>query len=340
MRFNIVRSLLLVAVFTGTARAEHPYVGIWKINVAESQYPPGAAPKEQTAVITEVGTELDHKITGVAADGHNISARIVIPETSGPGRVLQGPNYDAVSVKWFSPQEREITYTNQGKIVNTVHSSISDDGKHMFTDSHGVNARGERTEGHAVYDREESSESIAGRWRSLETSKGGIGALFEFRDGGVVVFSPGAVVEMPYRVERGELVLPPATHTGPEQRIRITITDKDQLGLEPPGAGPVRIELRRVGTKRESDDPLVGEWLGERDFGGHVVEARYIFYGNRKCLLLIPFTRTEGTWSATATTITLNFPGQSTVEGQYAIEGDTLTIPGPHGTGKSTFRRY
>jgi hypothetical protein len=166
MRFKIAEFLLLVAVSTGAARAEHhPYAGTWKMNVAESRYPPGTAPREQTAVITEVGGELDHKITGIAADGHNISSRFVIPETSGSGRVLEAPNYDAISVKWFSPREREITYTKQGKTVNTVHSSISDDGKHMLADSHGIDVQGEKVEGHAVYDRQESSEAFAGTAR-------------------------------------------------------------------------------------------------------------------------------------------------------------------------------
>lgn len=95
-----------------------------------------------------------------------------------------------------------------------------------------------------------------------------------------------------------------------------------------------------MGTKPESDEPLLGEWVGERDFGGRVVETRYIFYPDGKCLLLIPFTRSEGTWSVTATTITLDLPGHQTVEGPYVREGDTLTIPGPRGTGESVFRRY
>jgi hypothetical protein len=155
MRSTALEFLLLVALFTGGARAEHPYVGTWKMNAAECRYPAGAAPQAMTAVITDIGADLDHTITGIAADGSRISARIIIPKTSGDGRVLQGPNYDAVSVKWFSQREREITYTNHGKIVNTVHSSISRDGKHMQTESHSVNAQGNATEGHAVYDRQE-----------------------------------------------------------------------------------------------------------------------------------------------------------------------------------------
>src|SRR5229473_5716400 len=66
-----------------------------------------------------------------------------------------------------------------------------------------------------------SSGQIVGRWRSLETSKGGIGAMYGFHANGVVDFSPGAVVEMPWRIENDQLVLPSATVGGPEQKKSI-----------------------------------------------------------------------------------------------------------------------
>jgi hypothetical protein len=155
IRSKAAKFLLVITAFTGAAWAAHPYVGTWKLNVTQSRYPPGAAPKEQVATITEVGANLDHRIAGIAADGSRTSARIVIPKGDGEGKVLAGSNYDSVAVKWFSPREREITYRNRGQIVNTVHSRISEDGNHMRTESHGVNARGGATEGHAVYDRQD-----------------------------------------------------------------------------------------------------------------------------------------------------------------------------------------
>lgn len=154
MRPRTVKLLLLLVPLAAVA-AEHPYVGTWKLNVTESKYPPAAALREQIATITKVGTDLDHRVVGIAADGNKTSGRIVIPSTDGPGRVLEPANYDGVSVKWFSPSEREITYTKGSKVVNTVRSRISEDGKHMYTDSKGVNARGETTQAHAVYDRQE-----------------------------------------------------------------------------------------------------------------------------------------------------------------------------------------
>jgi len=155
MAARLGQVVLLLVVLAAAAKAEHPYVGTWKMNLAESKYPPGSAPRHQVVTITQVGKDLDHRIVGIAADGRETSARIVIPITDGQGRVLEGANYDGVSVKWFSPGEREIIYRNGGKIINTVRSRISPDGKHMYTDSHGVNARGETTQGHAVYDKQE-----------------------------------------------------------------------------------------------------------------------------------------------------------------------------------------
>jgi hypothetical protein len=62
-----------------------------------------------------------------------------------------------------------------------------------------------------------SPDQILGRWRSMETSMGGIGVMFEFHAGGVVDYSPGAVVETPWRKEDGQLVLPSGTVGGLEQ---------------------------------------------------------------------------------------------------------------------------
>src|ERR1051325_2159617 len=108
MRHRAAELLLVIAFFAAAAHAQHPYVGTWKMNVIESKYSPRTGPREQVATISQVGTDLDHRIVGIGQDGSRSSARIVIPTSDGQGRVLEGGNYDAVFVKWFSPQERQI----------------------------------------------------------------------------------------------------------------------------------------------------------------------------------------------------------------------------------------
>jgi hypothetical protein len=46
-----------------------------------------------------------------------------------------------------------------------------------------------------------AAASLIGRWRSTQTSMGGIGAVYQFRADGTFDFSPGAIVDMPYRME-------------------------------------------------------------------------------------------------------------------------------------------
>ena len=180
------------------------------------------------------------------------------------------------------------------------------------------------------------SSKLLGRWRSLETSKGGIGAMFEFRKGGVVTFSPGGVVEMKYRVERDQLFLPPATVNGPEQKQTMEWSGTDKLRLK---TGDVSIELARQGSAPDPKIPILGEWTTPREMGGKILLVRYLFYPAGKGLLLIPFVKQSGSYSIRGESIRLALPGRNPVEGKFKIDGDVLTIPGAH-NGDSRFARY
>lgn len=49
-------------------------------------------------------------------------------------------------------------------------------------------------------------QKLLGKWRSVETSKGGIGAIVDFRADGTFDYRPGAVIGGRYRVEDNRLV--------------------------------------------------------------------------------------------------------------------------------------
>ena len=76
---------LLFAVAAPLCAAD-PYVGTWKMNVPKSKYTGSARPAEQTVTITRVGTDLDHRVAGTAADGSKISAHFTIPSAGGRAR--------------------------------------------------------------------------------------------------------------------------------------------------------------------------------------------------------------------------------------------------------------
>lgn len=178
---------------------------------------------------------------------------------------------------------------------------------------------------------------LSGRWRSLETSKGGIGAMFHFYPGGAVEFSPGAVVQTSYRVEGDQLILPPATVNGPESKQRITWITRDKLRL---GKDAETSEFTRADHAEHKDQDLTGEWIAMRDMAGSMHEVHYIFSADGKGLFLIPFVTQSGHYTVTGDSIRIELPERQTVEGKFKVEGDTLTIPGPRGAGESKFARY
>jgi hypothetical protein len=184
---------------------------------------------------------------------------------------------------------------------------------------------------------DDTSIKLLGRWRSLETSKGGIGAMFEFRSNSVVDYSPGAVVPMNYRIEGDQLVLPPAAINGPEQRQSMAWSGNDKLRLK--ASGDLWIELTRQGPTPDVKIPILGEWTSSHEMSGKTMQARYLFYPAGKGVLLIPFLKQSGSYSIRGDSIHLELPGRPPVEGRFKVDGDVLTIPGPN-SGESRFARY
>jgi hypothetical protein len=175
--------------------------------------------------------------------------------------------------------------------------------------------------------------SIVGRWRSLATTQGGIGAMLEFHSDGVVDWSPGAVVEMDYRIEGDKLVLPPATKTGPEQSRALEWLGEDRVLLKDTGD-----ELSRRSARLDPKHPIVGEWTGKYGFSGRQVESRWLFYANGKMLLLIPFGSLHGHYTTNQQTIRMELPGRSSWQGKFEVRGDLLILTGEQG--ESRLARY
>jgi hypothetical protein len=148
--------------------------------------------------------------------------------------------------------------------------------------------------------------------------------MWEFKKGGVVDHSSGAVVEMSYRVEGNELVFPPATIGGPDQRQTMTWIGNDRLSLRE-GGQPVA-ELARKGPGSDTGGKIVGEWGGVRDMGGTKVECLYLFYADGKALLLIRFRPEQGSYSIDNGKIHLDLLGRPSVDGAFKVDGEVLTL--------------
>jgi len=184
-----------------------------------------------------------------------------------------------------------------------------------------------------------SPTSIVGRWRSLETSNGGIGALIEFRLDGTVDLGLGAVVEMPWHIERKQLILPPATTDGPEQKYTLNWLGDNKLGLETEG---VVIELARVGERPAPSDPILGEWIENREMGGHKLKAHWFINNGGKLLFLMPFAFRRASYTISGSELHIIIPGpkpESRFE-SFDLSPNLLILSQPNGGHKDSYARY
>ena len=168
----------------------------------------------------------------------------------------------------------------------------------------------------------QSPVNLTGRWRSVETSQGGIGAVFQFRADGTADFSPGAIVDTPFRVEGDQLILPPATTSGPETKAKLNLSG-DVLRLTVDGRVA---EYHRRGTVQNLSSPLLGEWLGSREMDGRRMAEQMFFYPGGKSLLVILFTTQRGIFSTTGGRLVATFGGRAGLNGPFDISDGVLSI--------------
>jgi hypothetical protein len=168
----------------------------------------------------------------------------------------------------------------------------------------------------------DSAAALLGRWRSVETSKGGIGAVYYFQANGTVEFSPGAIVDMPYRVEGNQVIFPPATTKGPEVNFTLSWSGDRVMRLSAPGQVN---EYQRQGAP-DPRVPLLGEWLGSREMDGRKMPEEMFFYPAGKSLLLILFTTQSGHYSVTNGRLVATFGGRGGLDGTFDITDGVLSI--------------
>ena len=182
-----------------------------------------------------------------------------------------------------------------------------------------------------------SSASIVGRWRSLETSKGGIGAIFEFRSDGTVDSGPGAVVEMPWRIENNQLILPPETDGGAERKTNLKWLGDNKLSLVSEGAV---IELARVGDRADAGNPILGEWIENREMAGRNLEAHYMFYQGGKLLFIMPIVIQHASYTISGSTIHFMMSGLKKPDFRFELADNYLTLSDSEGGQESHYARY
>jgi hypothetical protein len=151
----IAMAVLLVALaWSVAAVAADQHSGSWKMNPAKSKYSPGPAAKSVNLKIEadEKGIKIDAE--GTDGDGNPTHVAYDAKFDGKDYPVTGLPNADTVSVKRIGADTVEGTMKKDGKVVMTVTSKVSTDGKTRTSTFHGKDVQGRAVHNVVVYDKQ------------------------------------------------------------------------------------------------------------------------------------------------------------------------------------------
>jgi hypothetical protein len=128
-RIGLFAGLVIVLAAGSVLFAQgNPFVGTWKLNLANSKYNPGPAPQSQTRTWDASGMVM---VNGVGATGKPFSYGYTI-KGDGKDYPTMGaiPNKaDKISAKKINANTYEATFLKDGKQVETTTFTVSNGGK-------------------------------------------------------------------------------------------------------------------------------------------------------------------------------------------------------------------
>jgi len=137
-RIQVFAALVIVlAAGTVLLAQSAPFVGTWKLNLANSKYNPGPAPQSQTRTWDASGMVM---VNGVGATGKPFSYGYSV-KGDGKDYPTMGaiPNKaDMISTKKIDANTYEATFTKGGKQVETTTFTVSNGGKTLTIDAKGT----------------------------------------------------------------------------------------------------------------------------------------------------------------------------------------------------------
>ena len=145
--------LTLALSFVAVLAFANPNMGTWKLNEAKSKIPPGF-PKNHTVVYSAAGDNVKVTVDGVDGEGKPTHIEWT-GKFDGKDYPLTGdPNADTRSYKKIDDRTTELTNKKAGKVTTTAKIVISADGKTRTVTISGTDAKGNKVEATAIYDKQ------------------------------------------------------------------------------------------------------------------------------------------------------------------------------------------
>jgi hypothetical protein len=122
--------------------ADDPFVGTWKLSLAQSRYNPGPSPKSQTITFMRDGDSEIVTIDQVDAEGTRTHYGYTAKSDDKDYAVTGSPLYDTVTLKRIDDHTRDVTLKKGGQVVLTSKDVVLVNGKVWTSRTIGTDARG------------------------------------------------------------------------------------------------------------------------------------------------------------------------------------------------------
>lgn len=130
-----------------------PQMGTWKLNQAKSKFAPGAG-KNHTVVYAAAGDSVKVTVDGTDPDGKPAHNEWTGKFDGKDYPVAGDATQDTRSYQQVDDRTLEMTVKKSGKVTITGKIVVSADGKTRTVTTSGTNAKGDKVENTAVYDKQ------------------------------------------------------------------------------------------------------------------------------------------------------------------------------------------
>ena len=142
-----------LTLFVATAAADQ-LSGTWKMNAEKSKYSPGPPPKSVTVVVESDENNYKVEATGTDGDGKPIHVQYSAKFDGKDYPATGIANADTVSAKRIDQNTVETVQKKDGKVMMTITTTMSRDGKTRTSTWHGKNAEGKDVHNVVTFDKQ------------------------------------------------------------------------------------------------------------------------------------------------------------------------------------------
>ena len=137
-----------------SAQTTDPRMGMWKLNVAKSQFSPGPPPQSLTVKVEPSGQGEKVSTEGVNADGTRTATQYTANFDSKDYPLTGSAVADTVSLKRIDRLTTDRTDKKAGSVAQTLKRVVSQDGKTMTVTVKGKNAQGQDVNNTLVFEKQ------------------------------------------------------------------------------------------------------------------------------------------------------------------------------------------